>query len=58
MSAAIKSTVKRNDVFISEDLVKDHLTSPINGKNVFLSSMKKRKFDKKKSKLLFGQKTF
>ena len=43
MSATIKSTVKRNDVFISEDLFKDHLTSPINGKNVFLSSIKKKK---------------
>ena len=43
MSAAIKSTVKRNDVFISEDLVKDHLTSPINGKNVFFIFYEKKK---------------
>lgn len=48
MSSALKSTIKRDNVFISEDLVKDDLTFPINGKSVFLSSIKKRKFDKKK----------
>lgn len=58
MSSALKSTIKRDNVFISEDLVKDDLTFPINGKSVFLSSIKKRKFDKKKSKLLFHQKAF
>lgn len=58
MSSALKSTIKRDNVFISEDLVKDDLTFPINGKSVFLSSIKKRKFDKKKSKLLFQQKEF
>ena len=58
MSSALKSTIKRDNVFISEDLVKDDLTFPINGKSVFLSSIKKRKFDKKKSKLLFQQKAF
>ena len=40
MSAALKSALKRNDIFISEDLVKDHFTSPVNEKSVFLSSMK------------------
>ena len=58
LSSALKSTIKRDNVFISEDLVKDDLTFPINGKSVFLSSIKKRKFDKKKSKLLFQQKAF
>ena len=59
MSAALKSALKRNDIFISEDLVKDHFTSPVNEKSVFLSSMKKKKkIKKKKSKLLFQQKTF
>ena len=58
MPSALKSTIKRDNVFISEDLVKDDLTFPINGKSVFLSSIKKRKFDKKKSKLLFQQKAF
>ena len=58
MSSALKSTIKRDNVFISEDLVKDDLIFPINGKSVFLSSIKKRKFDKKKSKLLFQQKEF
>lgn len=58
MSSALKSTIKRDNVFISEDLVKDDLIFPINGKSVFLSSIKKRKFDKKKSKLLFQQKAF
>ena len=43
MSAALKSALKRNDIFISEDLVKDHFTSPVNEKSVFLSSMKKKK---------------
>ena len=58
MSSALKSTIKRDNVFISEDLVQDDLIFPINGKSVFLSSIKKRKFDKKKSKLLFQQKEF
>ena len=58
MSAALKSTLKRNDIFIFEDLVKDNFASPLNEKSVFLSSMKKIKFNKKRSKLLFRQKTF
>ena len=58
MSAALKSTLKRNDIFISVDLVKDNFASPLNEKSVFLSSMKKIKFNKKRSKLLFRQKTF
>lgn len=55
MSSALKSTIKRDNVFISEDLVKDDLIFPINGKSVFLSSIKKRKascyFNKKHLKL-------
>ena len=47
MSAGLKSTINRNDVFISEELVKKYFTSPINGENFFLSSMKKRQFEKK-----------
>ena len=47
MSAGLKSTINRNDVFISEELVKNYFTSPINGENFFLSSMKKRQFEKK-----------
>ena len=35
MSAALKSTLKRNDIFISEDLVKDNFASPLNEKSVF-----------------------
>ena len=42
MSAVLKSTVKRNDVFISEDLVKDNFTSPINEKSVFFIFCEKR----------------
>lgn len=36
MSAALKSTVKRTDVYISEDLVKDHFNTPINEKKNFI----------------------
>lgn len=43
MSTALKPTVKRTDVYISEDLVKDHFNTPINEKKKFLSSMKKKK---------------
>ena len=42
MSAVLKSTLKRNDVFISEDLVKDNFTSPINEKSVFFIFCEKR----------------
>ena len=35
MSAALKSSVKRNDVFVSKELVNDHLTSPLNDKSIF-----------------------
>lgn len=59
MSAALKSTVKRTDVYISEDLVKDHFNTPINEKkNFYLLWKKKKKIDKKKDKLLFRQKIF
>lgn len=36
MSAALKSTVKRTDVYISADLVKDHFNTPINEKKNFI----------------------
>ena len=57
MSAALKSSVKRNDVFVSKELVNDHLTSHLNGNSIFLSSMKKR-FNKKRAKILFHQNSF
>ena len=58
MSAALSSCVKRNDVFVSKELVNEHLTSPLNDSTIFLSSMKKRRFNKKKGKILFQQKIF
>lgn len=59
MSAALNSSVKRNDVFVSKDLVKEHLTSPLNDNSIFfLSSMKKMRFNKKKAKILFQHKSF
>ena len=53
MSAALSSCVKRNDVFVSKELVNEHLTSPLNDNIIFLSLMKKRRFNKKKGKILF-----
>ena len=47
VSAGFRSTLKRNDVFVSKDLVKYHFLSPINGEKLFLSFMKKRQFEKK-----------
>ena len=35
MLAALNSSVKRNDVFVSKELVKEHLTSPLNGNSIF-----------------------
>ena len=58
MSAGLNSSVKRNDVFVSKELVKEHLTSPLNDNSIFLSSMKKRRFNKKKAKILFQHKSF
>ena len=58
MSAALSSCVKRNDVFVSKELVNEHLTSTLNDNTIFLSSMKKRMFNKKKGKLLFPKKVF
>ena len=57
MSAALNS-VKRNDVFVSKELVKEQLTSPLNYNSIFLSSMKKRRCNKKKAKILFQYKSF
>ena len=34
-SAALNSSVKRNDVFVSKELVKEHLTSPLNDNSIF-----------------------
>ena len=42
MSAGLRSTLERNDVFVSEDLVKNYFLSPINGEKMFLFSMKKK----------------
>ena len=56
--AALNSSVKRNDVFVSKELVKEHLTSPLNDNSIFLSSMKKRRFNTKKAKTLFQHKSF
>ena len=47
MSAGLRSTLKRNDVFVSEDLVKNYFLSPINGEKMFLFSMKKKTIWKK-----------
>ena len=58
MSAVLKSTVKRNDVFISEDLVKDNFTSPINEKSVFLISVKKDNLTKRRASFYFDRKHF
>ena len=58
MLAALNSSVKRNDVFVSKELVKEHLTSPLNDNSIFLSSMKKRRFNTKKAKTLFQHKSF
>ena len=58
MSTALKPTVKRTDVYISEDLVKDYFNTPINEKKKFYLLWKKKKIDKKKDKLLFRQKIF
>ena len=57
MSATLKSPVKRNDVFVSKELVNDRLTSPLNDNNMFFSSMKKR-FNKKKAKIFFSKIVF
>ena len=58
MSAALSSCVKRNDVFVSKELLSEHLTSPLNDNTIFLSSMKKRSFNKRKGKITFQQKIF
>ena len=47
MSAGLRSALKRNDVFVSKDLLKSHFLSPIKGEKKFLSSMKRRQFEKK-----------
>ena len=57
MSAALRSYIQRNDVFISTELVDDHLKSPLNDETIFLSSMKKR-FNKKKARLLLQHNSF
>ena len=54
--AALSSCVKRN-VFVSKELVNEHLTFPLNGNTIFFSSMKKRRFNKK-GKFLFQKKIF
>ena len=51
MSAVLRSSIQRNDVFISKELVDDHLKSPLNDNTIYMSSMKKR-FNKKKTRLL------
>ena len=58
MSAVLKSTLKRNDVFISEDLVKDNFTSPINENSVFLFSVKKDNLTKRRASFYFDIKHF
>ena len=57
MSAALRSSIQRNDVFISKELVDDHLKSPLNYNTIYLSSMKKR-FNKKKRRLLLEHNSF
>ena len=47
MSARLRLALKRNDVFVSKDLVKSHFLSPIKGEKKILSSMQKRQFEKK-----------
>ena len=53
MSAALNSSVKRNDVFVSKELVKEQLTSPLNDSNIFWSLLKQRRLNRKKAKILF-----
>ena len=36
MSAGLNSSVKRNDVFVSKELVKEHLTPPLNDNSIFV----------------------
>ena len=55
MSAALRSSIQRNDVFISKELVDDHLKSPLN--TIYLSSMKKR-FHNKKARLFLEHNSF
>ena len=57
MSAALRSSIQRDDVFISKELVDDHLKSPLNDNTSYLSSMKKR-FNKKKARLLLLRNSF
>ena len=57
MSAALKSSIEQNDVFISKKLADDHLKSPLNDNTIYLSSMKKR-FNKKKAKLFLQHNSF
>ena len=57
MSAALRSSIQRNDVFISKELVNGHLKSPLNDNTIYLSSMKKR-FNKKKARLLLQHNSF
>ena len=54
--AALSSCVKRNDVFVSKELVNEHLTFPLNDNTIFFS-MKKGRFNKK-GKFLFQKKIF
>ena len=57
MSAALGSSIQRNDVFISKELVDDHLKSPLNESTIYLLFMKKR-FNKKKARLLLQHNSF
>ena len=43
MSAALSSCVKRNDVFVSKELVNEHLTSPSNDNTIFFIINEKKK---------------
>ena len=43
MSSALSSCIKRNDVFVSKELVNEHLTSPSNGNTIFFIINEKKK---------------
>ena len=57
MYAVLRSSIQRNDVYISKELVDGHLKSPLNDKTIYLLSMKKM-FHKKKARLLLQHISF
>ena len=59
MSAGLNSSVKRNDVFVSKELVKEHLTPPLNDNSIFICLQWKRGgLIRRKQKFYFSIKVF